>query len=65
MANGGEFTHQLRNSTQLVLGNLELLALRIDDPSCIRYIRNAQTAVGDISAVIQLIADTEDADQGL
>lgn len=64
MANGGELAHQLRNSTQVISGNLELLASRIDDPSCIRFIKNAQTAVVDISAVIQRIGDTFETDQG-
>ncbi|WP_145917008.1 hypothetical protein [Erythrobacter sp. QSSC1-22B] len=63
MANGGKFAHQLRNSTQVVLGNLELLASRVKDPSCIRFIDNAQSAVVEISVVADKIEDADDTDQ--
>lgn len=65
MINERELTHQLRNLTQVVSGNLELLASRTNDAFCLRFIRNAQAATLEISTVTELIADTDDAENHL
>ncbi len=62
MINERELTHQLRNLTQVVAGNLELIALRTNDPYCLRFIKNAQAATVEISTVTEQIADTDEAE---
>ena len=46
-------SHNLRNLTQVVAGNLELVAARTDDELTLRYIANARLAAQLITELAQ------------
>jgi hypothetical protein len=51
--------HNLRNLTQVVNGNLELIAARTDDELALRYLANAKLAAQLITELAQGLDDTQ------
>jgi two-component sensor histidine kinase len=58
-----ELAHRLGNLLQVVNGNLELLAARIEDERLRGYLANAQAAAGQLAEIAHGLVD-EPADGG-
>ncbi len=49
----GSIAHDINNKLSVVIGNLSLLNLKIDDPSILRYAKDALEAIEEISAIVK------------
>jgi two-component sensor histidine kinase len=52
-----ELAHKLGNLLQVVNGNLELLAARIEDERLLGYLRNAQAAADQLTDLAHALVD--------
>jgi signal transduction histidine kinase len=59
-----ELAHKLGNLLQVVNGNLELLACRIEDEQLRGYVMNAQTAAERLTELARELADPAEAESG-